>query len=109
MTKTFKIADEVEYQYRDRLVDSRQIVEKPMRFATQEARLATVLIEKWGMVAGQPDGEDSAGRAKFRIMTPDDVVSRACNVAERAVQAFKRRGWLVPLPDFEELESKQDD
>ena len=50
----------------------------------QEAILAMSLIERWGMVAGQPDGEDSAGRSKLRLSTPEELVDRAFIVARMA-------------------------
>ncbi len=67
-----------------------------------EARLATQLIERWGMVMGKPGGEDSAGRAKIDIMPVDELVTRACDAAQQAAAAFRVRGWVLELPSFEE-------
>lgn len=59
------------------------------------ARLAMTLIEKWGMVAATvADGEDSAGRSRMRLLTPAEVVGRACETAERAVEEMHRLGWM---------------
>lgn len=66
---------------------------------TMRARLAVALIEKWGMVACDPmHGEDSAGRARMRLMKPGEVVDRACETAEIAVERMTRLGWLEALP-----------
>jgi hypothetical protein len=59
------------------------------------ARLACTLIEKWGMVAATvADGEDSAGRSRMRLLTPAEVVGRACETAERAIEEMHRLGWM---------------
>lgn len=59
------------------------------------ARLAMTLIEKWGMVAATvADGEDSAGRQRTRLLTPAEVVGRACETAERAVEEMHSLGWF---------------
>ncbi len=58
------------------------------------------LIERWGIVAAAPDGEDSAGRVKVRLATPEEIVARACQTAQIAMEQFAHKGWLldVPLP-----------
>lgn len=67
------------------------------------AEFAMACIEKWGMVAAAPDGEDSAGRARNRAMTAQEVVRKACSVADEAFTEFKSRGWLTPIPTIQEL------
>lgn len=69
------------------------------------AQFAMVLIERWGMVMGEPDGEDSAGRAKLKLMSVDDTVARACRTAQVAFEQFALKDWLleVPNPTEEEL------
>jgi hypothetical protein len=105
MAESDHIAGENEVEPSNYGRDARpQIMERPRKFLTCEARLAMVLIERWGMVTCLPDGEDSAGRAKFTIMPPRDVVNRACEVAERAIQRFNDCGWMVDLPSSEEAE-----
>lgn len=77
--------------------------------ANNQARLATILIEKWGMVLAESDGEDSSGRAKLRTAAPAEVVERACKTAELAIEAFRARGWIIDGPDISELLRKTDD
>jgi len=69
------------------------------------AQFAMVLIERWGMVQGESDGEDSAGRAKIKLMNEQDVVARACKTAQIAFEQFAAKDWLfdVPNPTREEL------
>lgn len=77
--------------------------------ANWEARLASFLIERWGIVAATPDGEDSSGRAKVRALAPGELVEKACETATLAVQAFRDRGWVTLLPSFAELEEHERD
>ena len=56
-------------------------------FSGPEMVLAEKLVEKWGMVAAFPHGEDSAGRQRLRIMTPIEVADRALETAQRLVEA----------------------
>lgn len=63
-----------------------------------EGRLACYLVERWGMVAGVEDGEDSAGRAKIRLTTPDELVARALEVAEKTTKAIREKGWTIHVP-----------
>lgn len=63
-----------------------------------EAQFAMQLIERWGMVAGIPEGEDSAGRAKIGLMAPKDVVARAIETTELAFLAMDEKGWFIQVP-----------
>ena len=69
-----------------------------------EAEFALRCVERWAMVAGMPDGEDSAGRAKLRVMTVDELAERACDVAEVTFSMLRARGMMVTLPSQGELE-----
>jgi hypothetical protein len=55
-------------------------------------------IEKWGMVAGAPDGEDSAGRSKLRLLTPKELVERAVETAKATFEAIESEGWVLEIP-----------
>lgn len=74
----------------------------------QEAKLAADLIERWGLVAAMPDGEDSAGRAKLRLPTADELVTRAMFIAERLWAMARERGHIVTLPDLNEVNVEND-
>lgn len=73
---------------------------------TPEAEFAWHFIEKWGMVAGVPDGEDSAGRQKLRVATPAEIVQRATETAEGFWQAIQAKGWVQDIPSQEEAAAK---
>ena len=59
-----------------------------------EARIALELMQHFGIIAGHPDGVDDSGRQKMRMLTPDEVVERACEIAHSATTEFMSRGWL---------------
>lgn len=63
-----------------------------------QAELAVQLMEKFGMIAGTADGEDSTGRVKARLLTEQEVVDRACNCAQLAYDAFYAKGWILTIP-----------
>lgn len=65
-----------------------------------EARLASEMIIRWGMVAAAPDGEDSAGRAKLRLLTPAELVERACESATLLIMECRARDWVHITPSI---------
>jgi len=65
---------------------------------SDEARLALLFLEKWGMVQGFPDGEDSTGRAKIGLMSIPDLINRAFMLSEEAYKEIQRRGWSMEVP-----------
>jgi hypothetical protein len=69
----------------------------------QRLEFAKEIISRFALIAGDDNGEDSAGRAKARRQTPGEIVSFACDTAEKAFEEFEKRGWLMPLPDYQEL------
>ena len=56
------------------------------------------------MCAAAPEGEDKAGRQKLRVVAPDEVVERACELADQTFKQFEQRGWLVKLPELVNLQ-----
>lgn len=75
----------------------------PVVVRTQElagpAKVAVEMATHWGMIAGTPDGEDSAGRQKLRLLSPDELSNRACQTAQALWMRFERLGWLVAIPE----------
>jgi len=63
-----------------------------------EAQIFADMLARWGMVAGAPHGEDSAGRAKGRLLDPDELVARACAITEMYMLTAKVRGWIEDAP-----------
>jgi hypothetical protein len=75
------------------------VAQHPKHILAQEAAFAMQCMERWGMVAAETDGEDSAGRSKLRCLSAQEVVTRACDVAARAFEEFEKRGWRTEIPD----------
>ena len=73
-----------------------------------QARLAISFVERWAMVAAEDSGEDTAGRQKVRRSTPNEIVDHACMVAEKLCAEFHRRGWLIQIPDYNEINKELD-
>ena len=71
-----------------------------------EARLAFAFIEKWGMVAGMDDGEDSAGRQKLRLATPKEATDRAFEIAKLCLEKARENGLVHTTPSLDEMEVK---
>lgn len=67
------------------------------------AVLAVAFVDKWAMVAGETDGEDSAGRQKLRRLTPDELAAHACDTVEALEKEFAARGWKFDQPSLDEL------
>lgn len=89
--------------------DDKNVVVYTTETFDQEANIALVLIEKWGLVAAMPDGEDSAGRAKLRLPTPQELATRALDIAQEFTALARKRGHVVLLPDLNEINKEQDD
>lgn len=72
------------------------------------AGFASALIERWGLVAAMPDGEDSSGRARLRLPTTDELVKRAFDIAEATFAEAAARSHVIPLPDLNEINADID-
>ncbi len=59
--------------------------------------LSVKLAEHFGIITGVPDGYDDAGRQKLRLMTPKEVVDRACEIAELMTDKLIENQDLVNL------------
>lgn len=79
------------------LLDDGNVAISPVDAPDHTARLAFALIERWGAVAAESDGEDSAGRAKLKLQAPDDLVRRAFDIAQSAVAEAKKRGLMINM------------
>lgn len=80
------------------------------------AHFAMELARHFSLVAGEIDGEDTAGRQKLRLMSAPEVAQRSCEVAQECFVEFESRGWLAVTPSLEERfafseasEEKQDE
>jgi hypothetical protein len=62
-----------------------------------ELELATDFIARWGLIACVDDGEDSAGRKKFRLATPVELTERAVQMVEALISTAEAKGWIKNL------------
>ena len=72
------------------------------------ASFAMALIEKHAMIAANGDGEDSSGRAKLRLQTPEELVERSFRIAELTMEKARSTGHMVALPDLTEINADID-
>ena len=71
---------------------------------SNEAKTVLAFIEKWGMIQGKEDGEDSSGRAKMGLMPVEKVVDRAMEMADVAFNRLRERGWIVEGLTWDEIQ-----
>jgi len=92
---------------RDRYKDNEkaEILITKTEALTAEASMAMLLIERWGLVAAEIDGEDTSGRQKIRRLVPKELVDQACDTAKIAFESFRERGWVAKLPTLTEAKA----
>lgn len=56
--------------------------------------IAISLIERWGLVAAEPDGESSNGMQKGKLISEKDLVERAFRIAQLTVDNLYDKKWL---------------
>ncbi len=67
-----------------------------------ESLLAERFATHFGLIAGERDGEDAAGRARLKTLDAEEVAARACDMAAALVAQFEQRGW-IEAPEGEPL------
>lgn len=80
------------------------VASQPKYLGGAESNFVLALVERWGMVAGKPDGEDSAGRSKLGLLSEGEVVQRAIKTAELTFAAMRENGMLIPIPSQAEVD-----
>jgi hypothetical protein len=104
--KAWPIANEIELVSRLPYSNSaREIIQHQLEYPDWAARMATIMVERWGPVTAMPDGEDSSGRSKLRMATPEELVARAVDTAEKLVATLRERGHVSKLPTFGEMQN----
>lgn len=71
---------------------------------SNKANIIIEMINRWGMVSGIPDGEDSAGRAKIKLMPPEILVNRAFVIADLMFEELAARDWSIVTATLDELD-----
>jgi hypothetical protein len=94
----------VDEKYRN---SRKEIVIHDEEHLTTEARVAISLVEKWGMIYANIEGEDSSGRQKFETASVSEVVKRACDMTESLFDEMRKRNWVPIMPNpFESKEQE---
>jgi hypothetical protein len=78
--------------------DGTEIIIYKTEVLFQEAQFANDLMKHLAIVAAVPDGEDTVGRQKMRMMTEREVVARATKIAELAFVTHRVNGLILELP-----------
>lgn len=73
----------------------------PEKTPGQIGQFAMELVRSWGLVVGKASEEDSAGRSVMAVMPIEEVVGRACDLAEGTFAELGKRGLLVEIADRE--------
>lgn len=63
-----------------------------------QARMALEILRSWVGPATE-NGEDRAGRARYRAMTAEEIARKACDTAQAMCAEYERRGWFVQVED----------
>src|SRR5687768_10462304 len=73
---------------------------------TFEGHIALDLLRHLAIAACEPGGENSDGSQALRLLTPEEVAKRACDIAASMYGELITRGWMieVPLPTYGEVE-----
>jgi len=67
--------------------------------ADARAAFAMEMIRAWGLVAGRHAVAGEIGDDRGIVLMPvEDVVNRACLMAETAFSQFRDKGWILDLP-----------
>lgn len=75
----------------------------------QKAEFAMRLMDHLAIASATPDGEDTTGRQKLRLLKPDEVVARAIEISGMAWDAFEAIGWTQDLPTPKPMRLKAPD
>lgn len=61
------------------------------------------LMKAGSFVPSVWDGEDSRGQAKYRLLTPEELVARCVDITTRSFAVFAEKDWTAKVPEFESL------
>ncbi|WP_428418185.1 hypothetical protein [Methylibium sp.] len=100
----YRVATRSQLEFGDKIVATYE-TEMPMA----EAKFALELISRFGLIAGEDGGEDSAGRAKGRLMPVELVVTRSFEISMAAFAEARKRGLMLKIPDLDEINAEKDE
>jgi hypothetical protein len=74
---------------------------------THEADLAIALVRGYGLIAARPSGEANPdGSQKLEVLSPEEAVTRACQIARLTFDNLRAMGWIVEGPSIHDVYGK---
>lgn len=70
---------------------------------SMRAELAINLVSHFALIAAKDDGDDTSGRRASKLQSTDEVVNRACDIAEKMIDELEKRNWIIDIPAYEEI------
>lgn len=89
---------------KERFKETKAIAVHDLKMPDLRARFAMEVLERLALIAGEDNGEDTAGRQKVRRSLPNELVSFACDLADKSFTEFEKRGWLLNIPCYEDIQ-----
>lgn len=84
-----------------------QLMRNENEALTHEADLAIALVRVFGLVACMPVEETNKdGSQKHRVLTPEETVTRACQIARLTFDNLRAMGWIVEGPSIYDVYGK---
>lgn len=92
------------YSRKKYVLDDNEVVICELKACDPIAILAIEISKHMCFATAETDGEDSAGRQKLRLLTPKEIATRSCDIAQEMWNQFESRGMTIDLPDSEDSE-----
>jgi hypothetical protein len=94
----------IQTKVRDRFNDKSLFVHET-ELLEQEARIALDMIVKIGFATAIDDGEDTTGRHKLKLMTPEEVVERAFKISSLFMATAREKKLTYNAADISAFET----
>lgn len=76
---------------------------------THEADLAISLVRGYGLIAAKPSSEANPdGSQKMEVLSPEEAVTRACQIARLTFDNLRAMGWIVEGPSIYDVYGKDE-
>lgn len=85
----------------------KQVMHHDRAAISKQGMFVLDLVKVGTFSASIPDGYDKRGNQTYRLMTPDELVKRSMETAEKTFAALETTGWVKIGPSFDEM--KEDD
>ena len=99
------MTDHTTYHIRAPFGDRGEVVIHNLDTPDSRGMLAMKILDHFSLISAKESGEDSAGRQKLKLMAPSEVAARACDLADAFFGEIERRGWLLKMPSYEDIQA----